>query len=176
MSLNASLIGQWSGKRRRSNDHRTGASHWPAGPAVPICGHARPVEWTNARYPASCVYLTRPRPKRYGAHCGIRHGARSLQLLRQARKVFERLRGRAGVAQRKRRMDRTHWLCEHCLAQNKITQATVVNHKTPLAHGGSDDDDNTENLCRKHDLEVTAKQFGLRKPRPTTGNDGWPLD
>jgi 5-methylcytosine-specific restriction protein A len=84
----------------------------------------------------------------------------------------ERLRGRAGVKQRLRRLKRTQGLCEHCLAKGIVRVATVVNHKTPLAHGGTDDDDNTENLCRDCDLIETAKQFG-HKAKVTTGADGW---
>lgn len=87
--------------------------------------------------------------------------------------VVQRLRGRAAVEQRKRRLQRTNGLCEMCLAEDKVRVATVVNHKTPLAYGGSDEDDNTENLCRDHDLEVTAKQFG-HKVKQAIDNDGWP--
>ncbi len=97
--------------------------------------------------------------------------------------MAERLRGRAGVAQRARRLRRTHGLCEHCLALGRTTLATVVNHKTPLAHGGSDDDSNTENVCREHDLIETAKQFdhqvvrdgrGVGKSgRPTSPDHPW---
>lgn len=54
--------------------------------------------------------------------------------------------------------------------------ATVVNHKIPLAHGGSDDDANTENLCKQCDLEATAQQFGYKQPKQPIGVDGWPLD
>jgi 5-methylcytosine-specific restriction protein A len=52
--------------------------------------------------------------------------------------------------------------------------ATVVNHIIPLAHGGSDEDSNTENLCRECDLIVTAEQFGYREPKKQIGADGWP--
>jgi 5-methylcytosine-specific restriction enzyme A len=62
-----------------------------------------------------------------------------------------------------------------CLAQGKTSIATVVNHIKPLAHGGSDDDENTENLCKQHDLDVTAKQFGLKAPKQAIGADGWPI-
>lgn len=90
--------------------------------------------------------------------------------------MAERLRGRRGAAQRDRRLQRTNYLCERCLAEGKTTLATVVNHKIPLAHGGSDEDENTENLCKPCDLIVTAEQFGLRTPRQGVGADGWPLD
>jgi 5-methylcytosine-specific restriction protein A len=86
----------------------------------------------------------------------------------------ERLRGRAGVKQRDRRLRRTNYLCEMCLP-DKVTVATVVDHITPLAHGGEDTDENTRNLCRDHDLEVTAKQFGYKKPKQPIGVDGWPV-
>lgn len=83
----------------------------------------------------------------------------------------QRLRGRAGVEQRRRRMERSGWLCEMCLAEGRTTLATVVNHKVPLAKGGSDLDSNTENLCARHDAEVTARQFGHRAPINDRGVD-----
>lgn len=86
----------------------------------------------------------------------------------------ERLRGRAGMVQRLRRLKRTHGLCEMCLAEGRTVIASVVNHKIPLSLGGSDDDENTENLCRQHDLEVTAKQFGFEQ-KVEIGADGWPI-
>lgn len=89
----------------------------------------------------------------------------------------KRLRGRAGQEQRARRLARTDGLCEHCLAEGRSTIATVVNHKLPLARGGDDIDENTENLCAHHDAKVTAEQFGKRDPT-TRGVDrsGRPLD
>lgn len=78
----------------------------------------------------------------------------------QHRDRSPRLRGRAGVEQRKRRLARSKGLCEHCLKEGRARRASVVNHKVPLAHGGLDVDENTENLCRPHDLKVTAEQFG----------------
>lgn len=52
----------------------------------------------------------------------------------------------------------------------------MVNHKVPLAHGGLDVDDNTENLCGRHDAEATAQQFGRAEPVEArgTGVDGRP--
>ena len=92
-------------------------------------------------------------------------------------KRTERLRGRRGVEQRKRRLARTNGLCEHCLAEAppRYTIATVVNHIVPLIQGGSDEDENTENLCESHDRIATAKQFGFKAPRKQTGVDGWPV-
>ena len=95
----------------------------------------------------------------------------------------KRLRGRAGQAQRQRRLARTNGLCEACEDEGLVTVATVVNHKLPLARGGEDVDKNTENLCARHDAIVTAEQFGKREPveakgvgrdgRPTSADHPW---
>jgi 5-methylcytosine-specific restriction endonuclease McrA len=77
--------------------------------------------------------------------------------------MTERKRGRAGQRDRKRRLARTNGLCEMCMAEGRVELATVVNHKKPLAKGGPDTDENTENLCRAHDLKVTAEQFSHEK-------------
>lgn len=70
-----------------------------------------------------------------------------------------------------------------CLDEERTELATVVNHKTPLARGGEDVDENTENLCDRHDAEVTARQFGRAAPiegrgvgvngRPTSPDHPW---
>jgi 5-methylcytosine-specific restriction protein A len=70
-----------------------------------------------------------------------------------------------------------------CEAEGKVTLATVVNHKVPLARGGLDVDENTENLCDAHDAIVTAKQFDRAEPitakgigrdgRPTSADHPW---
>ncbi len=88
--------------------------------------------------------------------------------------MAERLRGRAAVAQRKRRMVRTLGLCERCDAKGLTKVATVVDHILPLAKGGSDEDSNTRNLCKPCHDEVTAEQFGHKVKQPI-GLDGWPL-
>lgn len=88
--------------------------------------------------------------------------------------MVDRLRGRAGKAQRLRRLQRTNGLCEMCRDEGTTRLATVVDHIMPLSLGGRDTDDNTRNLCRQHDLEVTAKQFGYKKPKQEIGVDGWP--
>ncbi len=91
--------------------------------------------------------------------------------------MAERLRGRAGVAQRLRRLERTNGLCEDCLNQTppRIVPATVVDHTKPLALGGTDDDENTRNLCDEHNRIRTAEQFGHCLP-VKFGLDGWPED
>jgi 5-methylcytosine-specific restriction protein A len=87
----------------------------------------------------------------------------------------ERLRGRAGQAQRLSRLRRTSGLCEDCATEGRVEVATVVDHIIPLALGGSDDDANTRNLCKRHHEQRTAEQFGHRK-KVTIGADGWPSD
>ncbi len=89
--------------------------------------------------------------------------------------MVERLRGRAGQQQRKRRMARTAGLCERCQSRGRVTIATVVDHIEPLALGGSDEDENTRNLCDSCHLEVTAEQFGHEK-RVSFSADGLPAD
>ena len=105
--------------------------------------------------------------------------------------MTERKRGRAGQRDRERRMARTNGLCERCACLNRwcdrhpprVTLATVVNHIVPLAMGGPDTDENTENLCKPCDLIVTAEQFGHAAPieargigrdgRPTAADHPW---
>lgn len=87
--------------------------------------------------------------------------------------MAERLRGRAGQAQRLRRLQRTNGLCEDCLVRNMVTPASVVDHIIPLALGGEDTDSNTRNLCDPHHAKRTAEQFG-HKAKVEIGTDGWP--
>jgi 5-methylcytosine-specific restriction protein A len=87
--------------------------------------------------------------------------------------MAERLRGRAAVAQRIRRLRRTKGLCELCLAKGRIEVATEVDHIKPLAKGGDDTDENTQNLCRDCHAEKTARDFG-HKAKMRIGPSGWP--
>jgi len=80
----------------------------------------------------------------------------------------KRIRGSKGVAIRKRRLARSKGLCEHCLKVGKVRLATIVNHIIPLAHGGEDVDENTENLCKSCDDIVTAEHFNRKAKGPTT--------
>ena len=56
-----------------------------------------------------------------------------------------------------------------CEDEGIVEAATVVNHKVPLVQGGSDEDENTENLCARHDRIVTARQFGQAEPIEARG-------
>lgn len=85
----------------------------------------------------------------------------------------ERLRGRAAVAQRKRRLE-AEPLCRDCKAEGVIRPADVVDHIVPLAKGGEDTDANCRSLCNEHHTERTAEQFG-HKRKVAIGADGWPV-
>jgi 5-methylcytosine-specific restriction protein A len=82
-----------------------------------------------------------------------------------------RLRGRAAVAQRKRRLQRTNGLCERCLEKGKVRIAKVVDHIKPLAFGGSDEDGNTQNLCSDCDAVKTA--YDSAKQRGGAQHPDW---
>jgi len=87
--------------------------------------------------------------------------------------VIERLRGRAGQVQRKRRLA-DEPLCRRCAERGLVTASNVPDHIKPLAHGGTDDDSNIRCLCKPCHVEVTAEQFDQRKVGAVDA-DGWPL-
>lgn len=89
--------------------------------------------------------------------------------------MTERIRGRKGQELRHRRLLRTNYLCEMCQAKGITRIADEVDHIVPLDHGGKDEDDNTQNLCRSCHDKKTRKDFGF-KAKPTFGLDGWPLE
>ena len=86
--------------------------------------------------------------------------------------MVERLRGRAGVAQRLRRL-RAEPLCRLCKEKGIIRASVVPDHIQPLALGGTDEDSNIRCLCQPCHDRVTQEQFG-RRYRPPIGVDGWP--
>src|SRR3546814_7434150 len=86
----------------------------------------------------------------------------------------ERIRGRKGVALRKRRLA-AEPLCRMCKAEGRVTAATVPDHIVPLAKGGEDVDDNIRCLCAAHHDQVTREEFGHRR-RVEVGSDGWPVE
>lgn len=86
--------------------------------------------------------------------------------------MAERLRGRAGAAQRKRRLANEP-LCRRCEAKGVITAATVPDHIIALDNGGTDEDSNIQCLCHPCHVDKTAEDFGHRK-RVEIGLDGWP--
>ncbi|WP_409245933.1 HNH endonuclease [Enterobacter cloacae] len=55
-------------------------------------------------------------------------------------------------------LKRDRGLCQECLRRGAITEATSVDHRLPLAHGGSDSDDNLESLCTPCHRAKTARE------------------
>lgn len=86
----------------------------------------------------------------------------------------QRLRGRRGVEQRKRRLA-AEPLCRDCDAKGIVTAATVPDHIIPLAQGGPDTDDNIRCLCGPCHAVRTREQFGQRQVH-SVGIDGRPTD
>jgi 5-methylcytosine-specific restriction protein A len=85
----------------------------------------------------------------------------------------ERIRGRKGMELRRSRL-RAEPLCRDCKAKGIIRAAVTPDHIKPLAHGGTDTDDNIRCLCSECHAKRTAEQFG-HKQRVTIGADGWPM-
>lgn len=87
--------------------------------------------------------------------------------------MAERLRGRRGVEQRRRRLD-AEPLCRDCNAKGIVTESEVPDHTIPLSKGGTDDDSNIRCLCKSCHEKRTREQFGQRQ-RVEIGPDGWPV-
>jgi 5-methylcytosine-specific restriction protein A len=86
--------------------------------------------------------------------------------------MVERLRGRAAVAQRKRRLG-AEPLCRRCKAKGIVRASVVPDHIVALVNGGTDDDSNVQCLCKPcHDAK-TAEDMGYRL-KVQIGADGWP--
>ena len=89
------------------------------------------------------------------------------------RNKVERVRGRKGVAMRKRFLYGEP-LCRHCNERGIVRIATQVDHIIALVNGGSDDDGNKQPLCDECHKVKTAADMG-HKPRVSIGLDGWPI-
>lgn len=87
----------------------------------------------------------------------------------------ERIRGRAGVKLRARRLARSGGLCEDCKAKSIVREAKEVDHIVPLKLGGLDVDENTRNLCRYCHDRRTAEQFNQRR-KVEISLSGWPVE
>jgi 5-methylcytosine-specific restriction protein A len=77
-------------------------------------------------------------------------------------KYTNRTRGRAWSAIRERQLRRFP-LCAHCEAQGLLTEATEVDHRVPLAHGGTDYEDNLQSLCTTCHAKKTLEEQGKRR-------------
>lgn len=78
---------------------------------------------------------------------------------------------------------RDHYVCQLCKEAGQLTplvtgnpshpRAAHVDHIKPKAHGGTDDPDNLQSLCRTcHDAK-TAREHGVRVVG--CDEDGWPV-
>lgn len=68
-----------------------------------------------------------------------------------------RKRGRAGQADRKRRL-KAHPVCAECEKEGKVRKTDIIDHIIPLAFGGEDTDENTQGLCNWHNAIKTAAE------------------
>lgn len=50
-----------------------------------------------------------------------------------------------------------HPLCEECAKQGKLTPTEEVHHIKPLAHGGTNDDENLMALCKSCHSRITVE-------------------
>ena len=70
----------------------------------------------------------------------------------------ERVRGSAWMRIRARVL-RAEPRCVLCLAAGRLAAAVEVDHRMPLARGGTDDDTNLQGLCRRcHKEKTDAEQ------------------
>lgn len=76
----------------------------------------------------------------------------------QKRREAKRLRGRAAVAQRAKRLEAEPY-CRDCREQGRQRLAEEVDHILPLASGGSDTDDNVRSLCRECHTHRTRRRL-----------------
>lgn len=85
----------------------------------------------------------------------------------------ERGYGREWERLRKQALIRDSYLCQYCLPQGRVTQATEVDHRKPKSDGGTDDLTNLASTCSPCHKEKTARENGQRI-KPEIGLDGWP--
>jgi 5-methylcytosine-specific restriction enzyme A len=68
-----------------------------------------------------------------------------------------------------------HPLCVMCLAKQRTTLATELDHIRPLHKGGTDTPDNRQGLCEDCHLEKSKLERGhAYRPKQRIGADGWP--
>lgn len=85
-----------------------------------------------------------------------------------ARRGSRHKRGYGSAWQRLRRvvMERDHYLCQVCLAVERISAAQAVDHIVPKAMGGTDDLDNLQAICDPcHRLKTAREGRGGQKSR-----------
>jgi len=90
-------------------------------------------------------------------------------------KPAKRLRGRAAVEQRQRRL-RKFPLCAVCLEDGIVKATDEIDHIIPLDDGGPDTDENCQGLCFEHHRQKTNYQrHGIERKHGYEAS-GRPLD
>ena len=79
--------------------------------------------------------------------------------------TVERKRGSAGVKDRNAIKARDHGLCQLCRVQGVVRIGYIVDHRIPLADGGSDEADNKWCLCVPCHDDKTAREATARAAR-----------
>lgn len=86
-----------------------------------------------------------------------------------------KLTGRPWRRLRERILKRDQYLCVSCRARGKLTEATEVDHRVPLAQQGDDAESNLQSLCADcHQAKTIAENGGTQKQ--AIGVDGWPIE
>jgi 5-methylcytosine-specific restriction protein A len=79
---------------------------------------------------------------------------------------MKRTRGSAWMKIRDRILTRDKGLCQECTRNGRLTEATKVDHITPLHLGGSDNDQNLQSLCNDcHDAKTAQEVRDLHGAR-----------
>lgn len=79
---------------------------------------------------------------------------------------MKRTRGSAWVKIRERILKRDKGLCQECMRNGRLTEATKVDHITPLHLGGGDNDQNLQGLCKDcHDAKTAHEVRDLHGAR-----------
>lgn len=79
--------------------------------------------------------------------------------------TVERKRGSAGVKDRNAINVRDHGLCQLCRAQGVVRIGYIVDHRIPLADGGSDEAHNKWCLCAPYHDAKSAREATARAAR-----------
>jgi 5-methylcytosine-specific restriction protein A len=92
---------------------------------------------------------------------------------REDREQVKRIRGRRGVALR-RRLLAEEPLCRACAARGRVAAAVELDHIVPLSKGGTNAAGNLQPLCGDCHAAKTAADLG-HQAKPQVGVDGWPV-
>lgn len=81
--------------------------------------------------------------------------------------------GTAWEKLRARTLKRDSYLCQPCKRQGRVTAATQVDHITPKAKGGTDDEGNCQSICADCHLCKTAGEDRRNPSRRMKRTDSW---